>query len=76
MRVVPAVAVKGRIARAVSEVRKPSNDRCCETAETGRRIACAFDTLIYFFSGAERLTNPEKRDREIDHQGRERAFLQ
>jgi len=41
-------------------------------AIAGRQIACTFDPLIF----CPEITDLEKRVRDIDLQGRERAFLQ
>jgi len=73
MRVLPAVRVEGRIAREVLEV--PTNLKrplIAIIATAGRQIACTFDPLIF----CPEIIELEKRARDINLQGRERAFLQ
>jgi len=66
MRVLPAIRVKGRIAREVSGVRKSWRPLFAGGATAGRQLACTFGT--YDLSGAW--------NERIDFRNLERTFLQ
>jgi len=73
MRVLPAVRVKG-VSR-VKCLKVPTNLKrplIAIIATAGRQIACTFDPLIF----CPEIIELEKRARDINLQGRERAFLQ